>query len=63
MGIEYEIVTFLISLFAVCDLAFNNLYVSVFVVFVANRLMSVAREHWGQINISKKTLVDERFLI
>jgi meckelin len=63
MGIEYDIVTFLVALYAICDLVFGSIFVSIVVIFVANRTLSFIRQHWGQINISKKTLVDERFLI
>eukprot|EP00474_Spongospora_subterranea_P003737 CRZ04195.1 hypothetical protein [Spongospora subterranea] len=63
VGIEYQIVTFLAALYAVCDITFSNTFVSIMVVYAANQTLSYVRHHWGQINISKKTLVDERFLI
>lgn len=63
MGIEYEIIVFLTAMYAVCDLAFDNTFVSILVVFLANRFISYFRKQWGQTNVSKKTLVDERFLI
>ena len=37
--------------------------VATLVVFIVDRILMAIRSHWGQINISRKTLLDDRFLI
>ena len=49
--------------YAVLDVAFSNTFVSILVVFAANRLVSLVRSYFAGINISTKTLVDEKFLL
>ena len=63
MGIEYELIIFYALLHGVCDLLWNNSIVSLLVVYIVDRFIVFSRRHWGKINISKKTLVDYRFLI
>ncbi|GAB5353570.1 hypothetical protein AAMO2058_000047000 [Amorphochlora amoebiformis] len=61
IGIEFEIVSFLMLLHAVIDLAFQNTTVSVLVVAAVNYLLVHIRQHFGRDNLSKKTLLHERF--
>jgi meckelin len=49
--------------YAVLDLAFSNTFVSILVVFASNRLVSMLRSYFAAINISAKTLVDEKFFV
>lgn len=63
MGIEYEIVIFYALLHGICDLIWANTVVSLLVVYIIDRIIVFSRAHWGKINLSKKTLVDYRFLI
>ena len=48
MGIEYDLVTYLVSLYAVCDLAFNNTFVSILIVFAVSRAISSDRKAHGE---------------
>ena len=45
------------------DVAFGNTVVSALVCYLVDRLLVAIRGHWGRINVSRKTLVDDRFLI
>lgn len=63
MGIENELCLFYALLYACTDLLFENTLVSCLVTFLADKLVSFARGHWGKANISRKTLIDPRFLI
>jgi hypothetical protein len=49
--------------YAVLDLLFSNTFVSILVVYAANRLVAMVRSYFAGINISAKTLVDEKFLV
>ena len=62
MGIEHDFVIFLALFYACMDLLFSNTYVSIICTYVINRLLMFMRSHWGKINLSLKTLVDEQFL-
>ena len=62
-GIEPDLILFLVQLYAVCNLLFESVLVATLVCYVVDKLLCAFRSHWGQINIAKKTLLDDRFLI
>lgn len=62
-GIEWDILLTLIATFTFCDVAFGNTFVSAFFCFFVDMIMVKTRTHFGKINLSKKTLIDKRFLI
>ena len=62
-GIEPDLILFLTQLYALCTIFFNSILVATLVCFIVDRLMVAMRAHWGQVNIAKKTLLDDRFLI
>jgi meckelin len=63
MGIERDVILFLIIFYALADLAFGNTFVSVLLTYLCDRAITAARAHWGRINLSQKTLIDDRFLL
>ena len=62
MGIEYDLTLLLILWYSAMDLAFGNTFVSILMTYLLNRLVHAARFHWGKVNLSRKTLIDYRFL-
>ncbi len=62
-GIETDLILFLVQLFALCNILFESILVATLVCFVVDRALVAFRAHWGQSNIAKKTLLDDRFLI
>merc|ERR1712146_2620 len=63
MGIETQILVFLFLLHAVMDLGFNNTLASVLVVALVNLTIDKVRTHFGKDNLSKKTMLHERFFL
>ncbi len=63
MGIEWQLVTFLLTLHAVCDFAFNSTIVSILIVAVVDALISQMRRYFGRDNLAKKTMLHERFFL
>lgn len=62
-GQEYTLLLFNILLYAIVDYGADNSVVAAFVTFAVQWLLDIARDYFGQKNLSRKTLVDERFLI
>jgi len=62
-GIEPDLILFLVQLYALCNILFDSILVATLVCFIVDRVLMAFRAHWGQSNIAKKTLLDERFLI
>jgi hypothetical protein len=51
------------QLFCVVDYGADSSAVAAFVTFAVQGLLDIARRYFGEQNLSRKTLVDERFLI
>lgn len=49
--------------FYVMHIIFNNVEIALFFTFLFEGLLRYIRNHFGEDNISKKTMIDERFLI
>jgi len=58
-----QIITFLFLLHAVMDLSFDNTLASVLVVGASNLIIENVRVHFGKDNLSKKTMLHERFFL
>lgn len=63
MGIEPQLLTFLMMLHAVTDIAFSSTPVSLLVVLGANMVLEYIRMHFGKDNIAKKTMLHARFFL
>jgi meckelin len=63
MGIEWDLSMMLILLYSLCDYAFSNQLVAVLVCYLVDLAIVAIRGYYGRINISRKSLIDERFLI
>jgi hypothetical protein len=46
-----------------CEFLFENTYVSLLTCYIFNFFLTFVRTRWGAINLSRKTLIDKRFLI
>ncbi len=63
LGIEMDLLFLDILAFAAFDLWFNSTSSSILLTYLLYRGIQWIRSHIGQINIAKKSLVDERFLV
>jgi len=62
LGCEYDLLLFDILVYSLVDLA-QNTTISILVTFLVGKIVSIVRSWWGKKNLSRKTLVDSRFLI
>mmetsp|Transcript_33191 Transcript_33191/g.80613 ORF Transcript_33191/g.80613 Transcript_33191/m.80613 type:complete len:204 (+) Transcript_33191:430-1041(+) len=63
MGIETQILAFLVLLHVVMDNSFKNTLASLLVVAAANLVIETIRVYFGKDNLSKKTMLHERFFL
>jgi meckelin len=63
LGIEYDLIILLILFYSCLDLLFSNTLVSVLATYAMNWMIESIRDHWGAKNLSKKTIINERFLL
>ena len=61
-GNELDLTLMNILSYSLFDLWFNNTMVSVLLTYLLDYLLTYVREAWGRSVLSRKTLVDERFL-
>lgn len=62
LGIEHHLLILYVVTYAMFDIWFQSTYVSALVVALVDWLITAIRARWGRINISAKTLIDQRFL-
>jgi meckelin len=62
-ALDYQLVILYILLFSLFDRVTGSSVVAVFIVYVVEKILSKVRAIMGESNLSKKTLIDERFLI
>uniref|UniRef100_A0A383WB01 Meckelin n=1 Tax=Tetradesmus obliquus TaxID=3088 RepID=A0A383WB01_TETOB len=62
-GQELRMFVFEALLFCSLHMTLGNAAVAGFVTLLVQRLLAVVRRHWGENNLSRKTLVDRHFLI
>ncbi|CAG9313152.1 unnamed protein product [Blepharisma stoltei] len=63
MGKEFSILLMDVLVFNLIDFRHNNLYLAAFITYIFSKMVSYARASLGEYNLSRKTLVDKRFLI
>lgn len=63
LGHDYELLVHEILTFAVADIWFRNLWLSILLTFLSHHGIRLARALGGESNLSDRTLVDARFLI
>ena len=63
MGAEFSLLLTELLVFALLDYTVQNHYISALVTYVWSKLLQKLREKFGEWNLSRKTLVDARFLI
>jgi meckelin len=63
MGLEHHFIILYALMWSVSDLLFSNTIVSALIVYLLDKGIVAARSHWGEINLSKKSLIDAQFLI
>jgi hypothetical protein len=62
-GIEHDLLQLNILVYAITDWIFGNTFISLTVTFLMETLLITLRSHFGQTNLSNKSLVDDRFLL
>lgn len=62
-ALDYQLVILYILVFSLFDRITGSSVVAVFIVYVVEKILSKVRAIMGESNLSKKTLIDERFLI
>jgi len=63
LGHEFTLIIFDITMYAMWDLIFSNTFVAIVFAYFTARLFYYFRAQMGEKNLSKKTMIDERFLI
>ena len=63
LGRETDLLLFNILTYSVVDLWFNSTAASILITYLLNLAITWFRQALGQANITKKTLIDERFLL
>ena len=63
LGIEKDLLLFNVLTFSVVELWGGNVGMAIALTFVADTLITWARGEYGARNLSRKTCVDERFLV
>ncbi len=62
-SLDYQLVILYILVFSLFDRVTGSSVVAVFIVYVVEKILCKVRGMMGESNLSKKTLIDERFLI
>ena len=62
-GIEWQLLIFDVLVFTAIDMEVTSFAIAAFCTWVVGMGVDVIRSTWGEINISRKSLIDQRFLI
>jgi hypothetical protein len=62
-SLDYQLVILYILVFSLFDRVTGSSVVAVFIVYVVEKVLWKMRGLLGERNLSKKTLIDDRFLI
>lgn len=63
MGKEFTILLMDVLVFNLLDFKYNNLFLAAFITYLFSKIISYLRQFLGEWNLSRKTLVDKRFLL
>lgn len=63
VGLDIRLLVGNCLFFFLMDVIFRNTAISLFFTFIFEGFMRYVRNNYGEDNISKKTMIDERFLI
>lgn len=63
LGREYQLLLLNILAYSLFDLWFNDVAISLLLTYLLEFVICSVRQAWGQRTLSRKTLIDERFLI
>ena len=63
MGREFSVLLMDLLVFALFDLTTENTLLAAFLTYIFSKLVTYARQKLGERNLSRKTLVDKRFLL
>lgn len=63
LGVEHDLLLFNIFFYCTVDLIFKNTFVSLITTWIVDEVLKQIRSYFGESNISKKALVDTRFLL
>ncbi len=62
-GVEYDLFMFDFLLYQLVDILTANTFASVLITFAVDRIICAVRSFFGKENVSRKTLIDPRFLL
>ncbi len=62
-SLDYQLVILYILVFSLFDRVTGSSLVAIFIVYVVEKVLWKTRALFGEKNLSKKTFIDDRFLI
>ena len=62
-GIEWHILMMHMTIFGLLDIVLDSPIKAGLVVYILDIVIRVSRQHFGQKNVARKTLLDPRFLL
>jgi len=62
-SLDYQLVILYCLIFSLFDRVTGSSLIAVFIIYVVEKVLHKLRTYLGEKNLSKKTLIDDRFLI
>ncbi len=62
-SLDYQLVILYCLIFSLFDRVTGSSLIAVFIIYVVEKVLHKLRAYLGEKNLSKKTLIDDRFLI
>ena len=62
-GLEWHLLVLYITLFGLFDIALNSAIKSGIIVYFCDLLIRLIRKYYGSVNLSRKSLLDLKFLL
>ena len=62
-GIEWELFIFDIFVYQMWMLTLDSCAISIFLTYICDKILYTARAFWGEKNISRKSIIDNKFFM
>jgi meckelin len=62
-GIEWHLIYFYIALFGLLDILMNSPIKAAVIIYSVDLILTTLRRHFGERNLSRKSLLDYKFLL